>query len=184
MTVIVGFVDKEKRQMIMGSDTLLSGGQEAVSTSHEKIFEDGGYLIGHTGSPRAMQIVRYANKFPRYTKKYDKDPTEFVCNRIVPSLITCLIEHGYAKNEAGHIETEDIFMLMFRGHIYSIWSDFQVFEANHDFFAIGSGSQIALGSFMASEGQEPEDRVYMAVESSMEFSTNVGGECRMIKKKY
>ena len=131
-----------------------------------------------------MQIIRYATKFPRFTKKWEEDPTHFMCNRIVPVLITGLIEHGYAKNEAGHVETEDIFMMMFGGHIYSVWSDFQVFETNHDFFSVGSGSQIALGSLMASEDMDPHERVYLAIEAAMEFTTNVGGEIKLLQKKY
>lgn len=182
MTVIVGLVDKDSRSMWMGSDTLLSGEYEKVSSTHEKIYKKGQFLIGHTGSPRAMQVVRYSTALPRYSKK--TDPMSFMVNRMVPRLMVDLSEQAYAKNDAGRITMEDIFIMMFDGRIYSIWSDFQVFEPTHDYFAVGSGSQAALGALMSSADMEPEERVYSAIEAAMEFTTNVGGSIKMLKKDY
>jgi len=182
MTVIVGLVDKESKMMYMGSDTLLSGETEKVSSTHEKIYKKGQYLVGHTGSPRAMQVVRYSTALPRYSRK--SDATSFMVNRMVPRLMVDLSEQGYARNDAGRIHIEDIFLMMFNGRIFSIWSDFQVFEPTHDFFAVGSGSQTALGALMSSADLEPEERVYSAIEAAMEFTTNVGGSIKMLKKEY
>jgi len=186
LTVIVGFIDTENRIQYMGADTMLSACSDAVNSRHEKIFNSGSYLVGHTGSPRANQIIRYVHKFPRYTKRWSDDTTGFMCSKVVPGLMAALIEHGYAKNDCGHFEMEDIFMMMFAGKIYSIWADFQVFEPTTNFFAVGSGAQIALGSMMASAdmGLDAEERILLAVESSIEYSTNVGGECMLLSRKY
>lgn len=184
MTVIVGSIDRENELMWIGSDALLSGDDDTYVSRNDKVFEKGAFLLGHTGSLRANQLIRYGSGMPRLTAARRKDIMEFMCNHVVRHMIDILNEGGWGNSDNGYLETDDNFMVMVGGRLFIVWSDFQVFEPEQDFFAIGSGARIALGSMVASESMEEEDRIDLAIEAASVFSGSVGGERMILSKAY
>jgi len=184
MTVIVGSIDRENQRMWIGSDALLSGDDETYASRNHKVFRKGGFLFGHTGSLRANQLIRYGSGMPRLTAARKKDLMQFMCNHVVRHMIDLLNKGGWGTIANGYLETDDNFMVMIGGRLFIVWSDFQVFEPEQDFFAIGSGARISLGSMVASEGMAEEDRVDLAIEAASVFSGSVGGKRTVISKKF
>ena len=99
-------------------------------------------------------------------------------------MIDILNEGGWGNSDNGYLETDDNFMVMVGGRLFIVWSDFQVFEPEQDFFAIGSGARIALGSMVASEGMDEAERIDLAIEAASVFSGSVGGERMILGKAY
>lgn len=100
------------------------------------------YVIGFSGCYRAGQILRYMVTWPEYPSP-DSDPEtlEFFVKQIVPKIQNALAAHWQNRTDGDTVEiiiaVEDRFVV--------IPNDLQV-AIVHDFAAIGSGSQIAIGA--------------------------------------
>jgi ATP-dependent protease HslVU (ClpYQ) peptidase subunit len=182
MTCIVGLV--EDNQMWIGSDTQASGENDILLIKNHKIFEKGPFLIGHTGSPRANQIIQHGPNPPRLTAKRRENLMGFMCNQFIDYMMGSFIAAGWARSAEGRVEIDDAFLVLVGGHIFSIWADFQVIETEENYFSIGSGSPSALGSLYTSEGGPPEDRIEIAIKAASHFSAGVGGHIDLLKKRF
>jgi hypothetical protein len=181
MSCVVGLI--EGKEMWLGADSQGSGADDKYYDKSHKVFEKGSYLIGHAGSPRANQLIQHGPSPPRLTQKRKDNLIKFMCNEFVNYMMGRFIECGFAKNDAGHIETEDAFIVAVDGRLFTVWADFQVMEAEYPYMAIGTGAPVALGSLFSSEGIPPELRVALALDAAKQFVTTVGGELVVIKKR-
>ncbi len=153
-------------KLYMGSDGV------SVNTSGEtrpvicqKMFWNGPYLIGFTGSIRTGQVL-HPNHF-----KPPKDIKNFP-----DAAYDQFADKGtLGQDEDGSSAHQCNFLIGFEGRLYDILTDFQMNESSGGYNAIGIGAMAALGSFFTSKKiRSPEKRILTALKAAAEFSFAVG----------
>jgi ATP-dependent protease HslVU (ClpYQ) peptidase subunit len=171
MTCIVGIADETG--VVMGGDSAGVSGWDLTIRKDDKVFRVGDLLIGYTTSYRMGQLLRFHLEVDTYkwseNKAFDCMVTEFV-----PAVRKVFKDGGYSKVE-NNAEEGGCFLVGFQGHLYTVFSDFQVGEAVDGFRAVGCGAQAALGHLYGSKGQNTEGRVRGALEAAEHFSIGVRG---------
>jgi hypothetical protein len=97
MTYIVGFIDKNKKEMWMGGDSAGTSDLNIRSRKDVKVFEKDKMLIGYTSSFRMGQLLRF--KFTRPPLKEGKDVYEYMCTDFIDEVRNLFKNQGYAKVE-------------------------------------------------------------------------------------
>jgi len=165
MSCVVGII--ENKTIYMGSDgvaTTEDGEKRPIKAT--KIFRNGNYLLGFTGSVRAGQVI-----FPEYF-----DPPTNVYE--LPDAIREHMSHKgtlmIGENQVQMHNTN--FLVGYQGKLYEILIDFQMNEIKGGFTAIGSGSTFALGSLYTSKqfSLHPEERIEIALEAACEYDMACG----------
>ena len=165
MTCIVGLVSKGK--VYIGADSLGSDGFTQQIRKEPKVFKNGDFLIGCTSSFRMIDLLKW--KFNPPTVK-DDNLHKFMVTDFVDAVRTLFVDNGY------NITSDDwrsgCFLVGLKGRLFSIESDFQVYE--QDFHAVGSGAYHALGSLYTSKKNSPFKDIEKALETAEHFVTSVG----------
>ena len=171
MTCIVGLRDGDR--VWVGADSLASNGHIMWDMLDPKIFRNGDFLIGCSGSPRAAQLMQHAFSPPK--KHADDDPKKYMATAFITELRDCFRSGGVCQKN-NEVETVDVWTLVcFRSRIFHICSDFQIGERREGFDAIGSGEQFALGSLLSTVDKDPEHRVLLALQAAETYCTSVRG---------
>lgn len=163
MTCIAGIVKNEKVYMV--ADSVASNGYSNSVCRNPKIFKKGGYLIGYTSSFRMGQIIEHKIKLPK--PKSGKITMSFMCNDFIESIKKGFKDGGYMmKGESGD-DMGGCFMVGYKNRLFVIYSDFQVYEPDHPYMAVGSGSDVAMGclymineSILPNTGKINEDLIF------------------------
>lgn len=146
MTCLVGLVDSGR--VYLGGDSAASADLAIEVRANRKVFRNGEYLIGFTGSFRVGQLLQYEIKMP--------PPVGDILGHIVSAVVPQL------KAAAGK-ETDEI-MIGVAGRLFKISSDYSVAEYT-DYAAAGGGEPYALGRMHGSLGA-PEQRVVAALAAA------------------
>lgn len=170
MTCIVGLVDN--KDVYIGGDSAGVSGNDLTVRTDGKVFHNGPFLFGFTSSFRMGQLLRYAFTPPEHHS--DLTDMQYLVTVFVDALRTCFKDGGFAT-KASEAESGGNFLIAYRGHLYEIHSDYQIEEAADGYNACGCGEHYATGSLFATEGQEPEKRVKMALRAAERFSAGVRG---------
>ena len=170
MTCIVGLVDGDKTYI--GGDSAGVAGLRLTVRADRKIFRNGNYLMGFTTSFRMGQLLRYKFEPPR--KHPEDDFEKFLSTDFVEKVRSCLKSFGFSTVNNNE-ETGGTFLVAAPGCLARIDSDFQVGLPVHNYDAVGSGGDIALGALHATEGTElsAETRVLRALEAAQMFNAGV-----------
>lgn len=166
MTCIVGFIANDGR-IIMGADCAgVNSNGDLEHRDDPKVFRNGRYIIGVSGSWTAVQRLRF-NPMPSVSLA--AKPIEvhaFMVTDILPWL---------ARTMPVHEEFE--FLLGFEGELYHFHSSRQVGVAQESFDACGSGAQVARGALWAltDGGGMPETLVGVALQAAERFCSGVVG---------
>lgn len=125
---------------ILGADSQITDGDRRIlSPSTPKIVKIGKYLLGVRGDARPGDILTYNWKPPAYD---NTDPVKFMGKKIVPSIITAFKAASYEFDKDGEMFG---FLLAFAGNVFEIGSDMSISQNHDGLYAIGSGSDYALG---------------------------------------
>lgn len=168
MTVIAGYT--HKGHVWLGGDSLRSNGHNGQAYRESKVFRNGDFLIGATGSVRVAQLLRYSFSPPEYSE--GDDIMAFMVNDFVESIRTLFRERGVMREDEGEDKGGE-FLVGYRGQLYHIESDFQVGNPSFPFDACGSGEQYAHGAMYATKGaffSSPEKFVTNALRAASEFA--------------
>jgi len=161
MTCVVALHHEGKVYLGADSSAVENGG---ISTRIEpKIFKKGKFLMGYCNSFRFGQVVEYYFNPP---KSKSSNIMEYMVCQFVPELISVTKYHDVEENTSSLI-------IAYEGKIFYIDSDWQVGWDTTDYHAIGSGADVAMGSLYSTEGQQPLERLRIALEASEKFSTTV-----------
>lgn len=177
MTCIVAVVSDGTIHMAADSATTDGWGtQDRLATS--KVFRSGDMLFGCSGSSRLAQILQYVFRPPRHVKDVEEDQvieretTAFLVTEVVPALRGAL-DHEDAlvtRDNTAALLGNSSFLLGYRGHLYTVCSDFQVHENTDNFAATGSGSEVAVGALYASGHLAPRERLEQALEAACRYN--------------
>ena len=173
MTCIVGYLDKKKKRVTMGADSVGSAGHQVVIRKDPKIFRNGDFIIGCTSSFRMIQLLRFSFKPPEVKCK---DIYEYMCTDFVNAVRACFKEGGYLQKDKEGDEKGGAFLVAYKDRLFEIECDFQVGENLNGLASVGCGSDFALGSLFSTEktNLSPKDMVLKALESAAFFSGAVG----------
>lgn len=166
MTCIVGIANNGK--VYIGADSLGSNGFTKEVRAEHKVFENGDFLIGCSGSIRMMNILQWRFIPPEYKK--NDNLHRFMCVEFIDSMQKCFVENGYCKkDEVWEFDSE--LLVGISGKLFKIESDFQVAEL--EYTATGGGEYHALGSLYNSKLKSPKKDIIKALECAENFVVSV-----------
>lgn len=178
MTTIVGIRCTDR--IVMGADAAACGATGIEVRHDTKVFETDGYLIGYTTSFRMGQILRYCTAYP--TPPEDGDLHAFMVQEFVPAIRQAFEDHGFKKSMELSGKTDTVahsqsgqdwggsFLVGVRGELFFVGDDFQVGIPALAHHAIGSGAHVAYGVLFATQDLQPEERIRIALEASVEHT--------------
>ncbi len=169
MTCVIGLVDRSKK-IYIGVDSAAVSGWTRRQTRLSKVFRRGAFLLGYTTSFRMGQLLEHELDVPVHPA--GQDDMSYLVTQFVEHVRLLLKSKGFAKIESNN-ESGGQFLLGYRGHLYSVDSDFQVGEMADGVDAIGSGCDIALGAMMALDRLPPTRRIRRALEVAAHFNMGV-----------
>jgi len=167
MTCVAGIVSNGV--IHLAGDSACVTGIDITIRKDKKVFENGEFVIGFSGSFRMGQILKYDFIPPKIK---DSDLMSYMVRMFVPAVLKCFNDKG-----VNYQESDGCFLVGVRGCLFSIDSEFQIGENLCGYAAIGCGESYAYGSlFTSSEDHtlNPEWRLQKALEAAAEFS---GGVC-------
>lgn len=166
MTCIVGLVDKG--DVYIGGDSAGVAGLSLSIRADEKVFGNGPFIMGFTSSFRMGQLLRY--KFSPPAQTVHQDDMEYMVTSFVDACRTCFSQNGFGDKDATRGGS---FLVGYKGTLYTIEGDYQVGKLHAPFDSVGCGSDLALGALYATEGQQPEKRINLALQAASTFSAGV-----------
>lgn len=170
MTCIIGLVDNGK--IYIGGDSAASSGWNTRTTAVAKVFRFGEFLIGCTGSIRALELLQFHLQVTARSED-ENDDLRYMVTVFAEAVRQCLKEHGCAKVENNQEQSDSEFLVGYRGKLFSIQANFQVCAFTDAFDAIGVGGEYALGALMALKNLSPIERIQAALEIAAYFSNGV-----------
>ena len=172
MTCIVAWTEKGK--ICIGGDSAGVAGYSMYIRADEKVFKNGEIIFGFTSSFRMGQLLRFSLTLP--PKKENQGDYNYMCSDFINAVRLCLKTGGYAKVKEGE-ESGGMFIVGFRGNIYTIESDFQVGRQIKPYNACGCGESFALATCWTLDKMNAKmslkNKVKIALESAFEFSAGV-----------
>lgn len=162
---------KHKGKVYMGADSCSFEESLSLPVRTPKIARFGPVLIGQAGDWRPLQVLRYETQLPLPTRR--KDAFDYVAGTLIPAMREAFKKAGTAGSKDGLDTQPSDFLVGLAGRILYI-EDFQVTEPVEPFWAVGSGSKVALGAMFVSHGQsDPRKRILAALGASSRFTPSV-----------
>lgn len=152
MTCLAAIIHNGKTYI--GGDSAASVDDKIEIRLNRKVFRNGAYVIGFTGSFRVGQLLQYTE-----LPKPITNLLAHIINAVVPVI----------QKLAGK-ETDEL-LIGAAGRLFKVSSDYSVAEYPH-YAAAGTGELVALGRLHGSLGA-PEQRVVAALEAAAEHCSGV-----------
>ena len=174
MSLVVAIKDKDR--VVLGADKQASTGgtKDHTNTKIWKLDELPGALIGSVGSARASQIIQYSQIIDKNMLNREID-TDFVVRVLAPTLANGLRNNGIVVEPADGAKCDmmpNAFIFAYKNRAWTIWHDLSVSEIDQ-YFAIGSGSDVARGVLFATPEHDPFDRIVTSIEAAAESTLYV-----------
>lgn len=189
MSLVLAIKDKDR--FVIGADKQASTGLNKNHTA-TKIWEAPDFpdvVFGGVGSVRATQIIQYASIIDKNCLK-DGFSTEFIVCNVVPTLVHALEVNGIncsTSDEPGDEHKTKMmpntFIIAYKDRAWVIWNDLSVIEIE-DYFAIGSGSDVAKGALFATRGKNPFERIVTSIDAASESTLFVDNGIDLLATKY
>ncbi len=172
MTCVVALEDNGS--IWMGADSASYREDEVLIRQDEKVFKNGEFLIGFSGSFRIGQLLRWSLRPPKFLN--NKAHMEYLVCDFVECLRNLLDTKGVLfKEETGDAHDSEI-VLGFKGNIYVIEADFNVSSLRQKFAVSGSGFAYALGAMNVlyhDISLTPKQKIERALAVAGEYSPSV-----------
>jgi ATP-dependent protease HslVU (ClpYQ) peptidase subunit len=167
MTCIVGLEHED--QVWIGGDSAAVADIDISAHASPKVFHNGPFVVGFSTSFRMGQILQYHLRPPRPSKSRTKDLTRFMVVQFIEAVREVFKDKEF-EDEDGE---GGKFLVGYKGALFVVDVDFQIYRPLPGYHAIGAGDNPALGALFASEGVPPQKRVLQALRASAEFCTVV-----------
>lgn len=148
MTTIVAVQYPDK--VVIGADSQVTGGGGRIQKHIDmaKITKRGSYLLAGSGEVAPCDIFQHIWKPPSPKGVEWNDLYHFVIAKVIPSLKQCFKEHEY-KWDKEDDETKFSFLVCLGGRVFEISDDMSITIDDSNFYAVGSGSNYAIGALEA-----------------------------------
>ncbi len=176
MTCIVGIASGGK--VYLGADSAGTGGYDQRIRRDRKVFTNGPLILGLTSSFRMGQLLEFNLTPPPIVE--DQEPFAYAVRSLVPAIRQTLKDGGFARIDSGR-ETGGVFLVGFRGRLFTIYEDFQVGEDLGDIAAVGCGDAYAMGAMHALPNAEPRARMQAGLDAASTFSAGVSGPFHFVE---
>lgn len=173
MTCVVGLKDAKTNQIVLGADSLGSNGASCARVKDPKIFRNGDLWIGYAGTFRGGQLLRYSLKIKAIPKTAI---FRWMIQNYAEGLRSMFKQTGRLHVESGLESAWPLsHIVVVRGHLFTVQTDFSVLEYRDGYCAVGSGEQFANGALHATKGEDPVVRVKKALAAAAHHDPSVGG---------
>jgi ATP-dependent protease HslVU (ClpYQ) peptidase subunit len=180
MTCIVGL--EHNGEVWMGGDAASVSGSSIVTYRDPKVFHlkspntKYDFLIGYTSSFRMGQIIKHSFVPPGGVSALGIE--KYLATKFVDALRSLFKRKGFVPDkEEGENYEGGNFLIGHNGHLFEMNEDFHIGSPNSigddTFYAVGSGSEVALGALSVTRGAEPKNRCHWALTASAEFCSAV-----------
>lgn len=162
MTCIVGMSNGDN--VYIGGDRGISNNDNILSLCRPKVAKNGEYIIGYAGSQGVGQLAHIMT-----TPVIGKDIEKTLRTSFIKSLKTIIDEFGPSNLTESENHTD--FLVGCKGRLFEIsTNDWSVSELEYS--AVGSGSNIALGSLYTTSLYDLsiKERVQIALDSAIALS--------------
>ena len=148
MTTVIAIQHQDGVEMIADSQ-INSAGQPYFHSDMVKIVERGKYLIGVAGRVVALQAIQNSWNPPALTASHKGSIYNFIITKVVPSLKAFIDDSKIFSDKEK--EDGDLFSILIaiKGEVFEIDQDYAIARRSDGIYAIGSGSDYALGAMMA-----------------------------------
>lgn len=170
MTCIVGIIDKENKNVVIGGDSAASTNTIVLARKDPKVYHNGPFLIGTTTSFRMAQILRFCHIPPMNT---EKGLFEYMCTSFIDAVREAFTNGGYMGKDDDGTDLGGAFLVGYMDKLFIVESDFQVGEPGDYFAAVGCGDKFAYGALHAMsrmEGIDVRTQVCVALEAAAQYS--------------
>jgi len=172
MSVVVAL--KHDGVIYMGCDSQVSDSRSKYTLSNPnnyKIWKLKGYeeycIFGGVGSLRDINLMRISGDLvDELAILKDKVNFDYVVEKLVSNMFGLLDRYDrLRKSEDESKRMSSSYVFSYKYGLFEIAFDGSVIEID-DYTAIGSGSDIALGSLNTTYAMDPIERIILAIESS------------------
>ena len=172
MTAIAALVHNKK--VYIGGDSAGTDQSFGLSVrADRKVFRLHDMVFGFAGSYRMGNLLQHSLDIPRHHP--DDEPHKYMVTDFINAVRDCLKRGGVAIGSDEMVEGVDgDFIVGYRGHIFVVYGDYQVGEPTDPYIAVGSGTDIVLGSLGSTKG-EPKARIRKALELAERHNAGVRG---------
>lgn len=195
MTCIIGYIDQNEKEMLIAGDSCIVNDYMNHRLKYPKVFErkiPGGpkFLVGIAGDHKASQLIENSFEIPEmsYTEKdiseqailskyfqifYDKLLGLFKANNLVE------IKDNKANCTFSMI-------ILCKGFIVVFGSDLCFFFPEGNFYAIGSGAELATGAMAGIElySTLTVEKINLSMTIAEKYNSNVRGPFTILRLKY
>lgn len=172
MTTVVA--KRTKTGVKFAADEQSTWGHRAVPGA-QKIFTNGVVTFGVAGAMRDRDILEFVLKVPSQTKADKENPRKWVVSKLIPAIQKALEEGGNLSEFEGQKSSDNHILFSVSGLAGYIDTSFSLCGTEEPFWAIGSGSEYALGALAV--GADPK----MAVQVASFFDVYTGGNTHTAK---
>ncbi|MEP6477835.1 MAG: hypothetical protein ABJB03_00460 [Rhodoglobus sp.] len=141
MTTIIAVETPKK--VTFGWDRQITLGWRKVA-GEDKVFTNNSIVFGCSGALLAANILRHAELPNPAHAGWDID--RWMTRELLPAINTALTGRAATTVNSGKVETSGSTLVAVHGRIYHISSDLSWMRASDGIYAIGSGSEYALGA--------------------------------------
>jgi ATP-dependent protease HslVU (ClpYQ) peptidase subunit len=145
MTTILAL--ESEHGVTIGFDSKVSYGWEHADLEQPKVFTNGELVFGCSGALLDANVIKYADLPALAPDNWDID--RWVTNELIPAITEALHNRNVPEYKNGKIETGGTYLAVVRGRVYRIAHDTSWTRHTGKHYAIGSGSEFALGALAA-----------------------------------
>jgi ATP-dependent protease HslVU (ClpYQ) peptidase subunit len=172
MTTVVAI--QEKGNVVFASDSQTSWGNRK-SFSAEKVFTNSGIMFGACGDVRVSNVFKAATlPTPEASLRKRGDIFRWLVNELIPALQKALEDAGTLTARDGETSNRGSFLVAVNHQCFELSGDFAVTSETSGRYAVGSGSDFALGALAA--GATPQEAVKIATQ----LDAYTGGKVRVV----
>ena len=185
MTVVVAL--KNKNDVIIGSDTMVSGGNLNRRMDGPKFFiikiplgfreKYEKIVVGEAGSVSILEYMKRVFKPPIWDKN-KQDFNTYMLDKFFPTFKKLLKDKSYVGKDKEDNTPNNFsnLLIIYNNEFYKMWTDFGFDRYIEDYCCIGSGKEVALGSLHSTKEflyDNPKARVEKAILAAGELTTYV-----------
>lgn len=172
MTTVIAAKDMKGR-VVFAWDTQVTSGVRPKN-GVEKVFANGPVIFGVSGTVRTLNVLRYMDVPPRGKG----DTRKWIVRALIPAIIKSLKDVDAVLMEDSQANTESHVIIAVDGVVGYLGSDLSFVEDEMGIYAVGSGSQFALGALAA----DASLGTAMDVAGALDIYTGTDHHVRTAKK--
>ncbi|MCK9600315.1 MAG: hypothetical protein M0R06_14820 [Sphaerochaeta sp.] len=139
----------------------------------DKVFTNGEVTFALSGNLRIANLLEHALEVPEFAEK-DTDLVKWAVAKLIPAIVACVKEGDATNTKEGSVGLQLQGIFAVRGLCAYLADDGSVVLNSEGLYAVGSGSEFAIGAL--AHGSSPEEAVAIAAR----YDSYTGGPIRTL----